>query len=339
MNQRFLACLFALAAAALQHLSGQTATSVQKKRVAVQNDLAAKTLAGTIPRTPDGHPDLQGIWTNATLTPLERPAELGKLNITDAEATAYERRRIEIADADRRDGPETDVGSYNELFFDRGAHLAKVDGSSRTSLIVDPPDGKIPPLTPAAQKRVDDARAAVRMHPADRPSDRSLAERCILWRTAGPPMMPGPYNNEYQIVQTPGYVTILVEMIHDARIIPLDGSKHLSPDIHLWMGDPRGHWEGDTLVVDTTNFTDKTRFSGSSDKLHLVERFTRVDANTILYKFTMDDPSAFTKPWTAEYPLRQSKGPVYEYACHEGNYALLDILRGARQEESSAARR
>jgi hypothetical protein len=341
MNQRFLASLVALAAAALPHLSGQTPTSAQKKPVAVLKDLAAKTKAGPIPRTPDGHPDLQGIWTNATLTPLERPAELtGKLNITDAEATAYERRRIEAANADRRDaGPETDVGSYNEVFFDRGAHLVKVDGSSRTSLIIDPPDGKIPPLTPEAQKKVDDARAAVRMHPADRPSDRSLAERCILWRTAGPPMMPGPYNNEYEIVQTPGYVTILVEMIHDARIIPLDGSKHLSPDVQLWMGDPRGHWEGDTLVVDTTNFTDKTRFSGSSDKLHLVERFTRVDANTILYKFTVDDPSAFTKPWTAEYPLRQSKGPVYEYACHEGNYALLDILRGARQEESAAAQK
>jgi hypothetical protein len=338
MNQRFLASLVALAAAALPHLSGQTATSVQKKPSVVQKDLAENTKAGTIPRTPDGHPDLQGIWTNATLTPLERPAELeGKLNITDAEATAYERRRLEIVNADRRDGGlEADVGSYNEVFFDRGAHLAKVDGSSRTSLIIDPPDGKIPPLTPAAQKRVDDARAAVRMHPADRPSDRSLAERCILWRTAGPPMMPGPYNNEYEIVQTPGYVTILVEMIHDARIIPLDRSNHLSPDVQLWMGDPRGHWEGDTLVVDTTNFTDKTRFSGSSDKLHLVERFTRVDANTILYKFTLDDRSAFTKPWTAEYPLRQSKGPVYEYACHEGNYALLDILRGARQEESTA---
>jgi hypothetical protein len=338
MNQRFLASLVALAAVALPHLSGQIATSAQKKTVAVSKDPSAKTKAGTIPRTPDGHPDLQGIWTNATLTPLERPAELtGKLNITDAEATAYERRRIDTANADRRDaGAEADVGSYNEVFFDRGAHLVKVDGSSRTSLIIDPPDGKIPPLTPTAQKRVDDARAAVRMHPADRPSDRSLAERCILWRTAGPPMMPGPYNNEYQIIQTPGYVTILVEMIHDARIIPLDGSKHLSPDVQLWMGDPRGHWEGDTLVVDTTNFTDKTKFSGSSDKLHLVERFTRVDTDTILYKFTVDDPSSFTKPWTAEFPLRQSKGPVYEYACHEGNYALLDILRGARQEESTA---
>jgi hypothetical protein len=175
MKQRFLASLVALAAAELPHLSGQTSTSSQKKPAGVQKDLAAKTKAGTIPRTPDGHPDLQGIWTNATLTPLERPADLtGKLNITDAEATAYERRRIETANADRRDGPETDVGSYNELFFDRGAQLAKVDGSSRTSLIIDPPDGKIPPFTPEAQKRVDDARASVRAQPESAIYNRTL---------------------------------------------------------------------------------------------------------------------------------------------------------------------
>jgi hypothetical protein len=341
MHQRFLASLVALAAAALPHLSGQTA-SEQTKPVAAEKSAAAKMKAGTIPRTPDGHPDLQGIWTNAFLTPLERPAELeGKLNLNDAEATAYERRRIDTGNADHRDAdPEADVArAYNESFYDRGAHLARIDGSSRTSLIIDPPDGKLPPLTPEARKRIDDARAEARMHSADRPSDRSLAERCIIWRTSGPPLMPGPYNNEYQIVQTPAYVTILTEMIHDARIIPLDGSKHLPPDVELWIGDPRGHWEGDTLVVDSTNFTDKTKFTGSTGKMHLVERFTRVDANTILYRFTVDDPTTFTKPWTAEYPLTASKGPVYEYACHEGNYALLDILRGARQEESTASQK
>src|SRR5580704_6989688 len=324
MNRRFLS-LIALAAA-LPHLSGQTAP---------KNAPAKKTTA--IPRTPDGHPDLQGIWTNAVLTPLERPAELaGKLNLTDAEAAAYEQRRLETGNMDRRDvDPETDVArAYNDLFYDRGSHLAKIDGSSRTSMIIDPPDGKLPALTPDAQKRIDNARAEQRLHPADRPSDRSLAERCIIWGTAGPPMMPGPYNNDYQIVQTPGYLTILVEMIHDARIIPLDGSQHLPADVRFWMGDPRGHWEGDTLVVDTTNFSDKTRFRGSTGKLHLVERFTRVDANTILYRFTVDDPTTFTKPWTAEYPLTASKGPIYEYACHEGNYALMDILSGARREES-----
>ena len=329
MKQRFLASLVALAATALPHLAAQTASSSMPKKPAA----AMKTKGGAIPRTPDGHPDFEGIWTNAFLTPLERPAELGgKLNLSDTEAAKWERQRLESSHAERR-GPEGDVGSYNQAFYDRGAHLAKVDGNSRTSLIIDPADGKIPPLTAEAQKRVDEARAEARKHPADRPSDRSLQERCILWGTAGPPMMPGPYNNEYEIFQTAGYVTILSEMIHDARIIPTDGSKHLSPDVRLWMGDPRGHWEGDTLVVDTTNFSEKTKFRGSTEKMHLVERFTRVDADTILYKFTVDDPTTFTKPWTVEYPLRASKGPVYEYACHEGNYALMDILSGARRDE------
>ena len=282
------------------------------------------------------HPDLQGIWTNSTITPLERPAEFrAKPALTEAEAAAFEKRFFEDQNRDRRDGgPEADVGrAYNELFFDRGTKLARIRGSIRTSLIVDPPDGRIPALTPEAQKRLADARTEAQRHPADGPENRSLQERCLFWANDGPPMLPTMYNNYYQIVQTPAYVMILAEMAHDARIIPLDGRPHRDPQIREWKGDSRGHWEGDTLVVDTTNFTSKTRFRGSSENLHVVERFTRVDANTILYKFTIDDPSTFTKPWSGEIPLTAAAGPIYEYACHEGNYALRDILAGARAAE------
>ena len=300
-----------------------------------------KSRSWTMPRTSDGHPDLQGIWTNATLTPLERPDVATKLALTDAEAVTYEKQRLETGNMDRRDGgAEADVArAYNDLFYDRGAQLARVDGTKRTSMIVDPPDGKLPPLTSAAQARLDEIRAHARMHPADVPADRSLAERCLLWGTAGPPMLPGPYNNTYQIVQAPGYVMIMVEMIHDVRIIPTDGRAHVSKDVRLWMGDSVGHWEGDTLVVDTTNFSSKTRFRGSSENLHLIERFTRTGGDAILYKFTVEDPAAFLKPWTAELPFVAASGSIYEYACHEGNYALGDILRGARADEKATAGR
>ncbi len=293
--------------------------------------------AWTAPRTPDGHPDLQGIWTNSSLTPLERPNDFqSKPALTDTEATQYEKRTLEQGNRDRRDGgAEADVGrAYNELFFDRGDKLARIGGTIRTSLIVDPPDGRIPPITPEARKRAEAIRAYARMHPADGPRDRSLTERCVFWATTGPPMLPGPYNNLYQIYQTPTYVMILSEMIHETRIIPLDGRPHLPPNIRKWTGDSIGHWEGDTLVVDTTNFTDKTRFRGSSENLHVVERFTRTAPDSIAYKFTIDDPTTFTKPWTAEVPFNAHPGPVYEYACHEGNYALVDILSGARAEEN-----
>ena len=291
----------------------------------------------TAPRTPDGHPDFQGVWTNVTITPLERPNDLaGKQFLTEAEAAAYEKQTVERNNADRRDVPaEVDVGrAYNDFWWDRGTKVVK---TRRTSLVIDPPDGKVPPLTPAAQQRIQAARAEARQHPADGPEDRALSERCILWPTAGPPMLPSFYNNNYQIVQGPGYVAIMVEMIHDVRIIPTDGSKHLPSTVRLWMGDPRGHWEGDTLVVDTTNFTSKTAFRGSTENLHLLERFTRVDPDTILYEFTVDDPATFTKPWTAQIPMNRSEGPVFEYACHEGNYAMVDMLSGARADEKKAA--
>src|SRR5260370_16047011 len=209
-----------------------------------------------------------------------------------------------------------------------GTKLARVDQTIRTSMIVDPADGRIPPLTPEAQKKVDAVRAEAKLHPADGPENRSLPERCIFWLTARPPILPGPYNNTYQIYQAPGYVMILTEMIHDARMIPLDGRPHLPSNVTQWLGDSRGHWEGDTLVVDTTNFTPKTRFRGSDENMHVIERFRRVDQNTILYKFTIENPTAFTKTWSAEIPFTATQGPIYEYASHEGNYAMKDILAG-----------
>ncbi len=290
----------------------------------------------TPPRTPDGQPDLQGYWTNATLTPLERPAQFaGKAVLTPAEAAAYAKQLREANNRDNRgDTAESDVGgAYNQFWYDRGNNIV---GSHRTSLIIDPPDGKIPPLTPQAQKRVDAASAYAAAHPADGPESRSLAERCILWGTAGPPMMPGPYNNAYHIVQTQDYVMILVEMIHDARIIPLDGRPHVASGIRQWMGDPRGHWEGNTLVVDSTGFNGKAPFHGSDANLHLTERFTRVGPDTLQYQFTVNDPTAFTKSWTAQIPFSKTDGPIFEYACNEGNYAMTDILAGARAAEKAA---
>jgi hypothetical protein len=287
-------------------------------------------------RTPDGHPDLQGVWTNSTLTPLERPGQFsGKTALTETEATAYEKDTVTGRNRDKRDAdPNVDVGrAYNELFFDQGTKLARIDGTIRTSMIVDPPDGHIPALTPEAEKRQEAVRAVARMHPADGPENRSLAERCLFWATAGPPMLPGPYNNTYQIYQTPDSVMIMSEMIHEVRVIPLNGRAHLPSTIRKWTGDSVGHWEGDTLVVDTTNFNSKTRFRGSDDNLHVIERFTRMAPNMIKYRFTIDDPTAFTKSWTAELPLAAAPGPIYEYACHEGNYAMVDILSGARAEE------
>jgi hypothetical protein len=289
------------------------------------------------PRTPDGRPDLQGTWNTSTLTPLERPAEFAdKPVLTPLEAKDYEARLLREGNRDRRDGTaEVDVGrAYNEFWYDRGSHIVQ---SRRTSLIINPPDGKIPSLTPEAQKRQAALAEYRRQHPGDGPEDYSLANRCILWATAGPPMLPGAYNNNYQIVQGPGYVTILVEMIHDVRVIPTDGRPHLPSNVRQWLGDSRGHWEGDTLVVETTNFTNKTNFRGSGENMRLVERFTRSDANTINYEFTVNDPSSFTKPWTVQIPMKKTAEPLLEYACHEGNYAMEGMLRGLRVEEQSAA--
>ena len=295
---------------------------------------AVKSAAYVPPRTPDGQPDIQGVWNNATITPLERPADLAaKAFFTPVEAAAYEKTWLEQNNRDRRagEGASDVAGAYNQAWFDRGT---KVVPTLRTSLIVDPPDGKIP-YSAGGQKRLDAAAEYARLHPADGPEDLALADRCILWYTAGPPMLPGPYNSNYQILQAPGYVAILVEMIHDVRIIPLDRRPHLPGSVRQWLGDSRGHWEGNTLVVETTNFTGKSRFHGATENMRLIERFTRTDANTLTYDFTVEDPATFSKPWSASIPMTKSSGPIYEYACHEGNYAVPGILGGARAQEAA----
>ncbi|HEX4594313.1 MAG TPA: hypothetical protein VH157_08560, partial [Bryobacteraceae bacterium] len=324
MSLQFLATLGALTVILTAPLPGQAPAASKSKKA--------------IPHTADGHPDLQGTWTNATLTPMERPAEFaGTATLSDAEARAYEKKDLETNDIDKPDAPllaragSAETGGYNNLFIDRGSELARVDGVKRTSLIIDPPDGKVPPITEQARQ----ARTRGFENSYDSVADRPLAERCILGfgSASGPPMLPVLYNSNYQIVQTPGTVMILVEMVHDVRIIRMNGT-HVPANVRQWLGDSIGHWEGDTLVVDTTNFTDKTKFRGSSENLHVIERFKRVDANTILYRVTIDDPSTFTRQWTLEYPFVASAAPVYEYACHEGNYAMPDILGGARKSDA-----
>ena len=299
----------------------------------------------TLTRTPEGHPDLQGIWDFRTVTPLERPAEFaGKAVLTEQEAAEYERRTVAARDADaNRDkagsGAVTNGTSitadlalaYNDFWYDRGT---RVIGTRRTSLIVDPPDGRIPPITEAAKKRyaaIDQARE----RPALGPEDRSVGERCILGFNSGPPMIPGGYNMYVQIVQSPGYVVIMNEMVHSARIVPLDGRPHGT--VRSLVGTSRGRWEGHTLVVETRNFLNETSLRGSSPTLQLTERFTRADAQTLLYEFTVNDPTTWTRPWTAQVPMRRTDEQIFEYACHEANYGMSNLLKGARFGEAQAA--
>jgi hypothetical protein len=300
----------------------------------------------SVPRTLDGHPDLQGIWTNVTLTPLERSAALaGKATLTDAEALVVEKK--EEAELKAQDGASTGplleaagssgTGAYNLLFIDRGTEFARVGGVKRTSLIVDPPDGKVPALTEQARqaKGMDFERY-------DSVKDRPLSERCLLGfgSTSGPPMLPVLYNNNYQIVQTPDTIMIAIEMVHDVRVIRMNAARR-PPSVRQWLGDSIGRWEGDTLVVDTTNFSDKGALyeevadSRSSKNLHVIERFQRIGADTILYRATIDDPTMFTKTWMVEFPFVAAAGPIYEYACHEGNYAMPDIMGGARKQDKT----
>jgi hypothetical protein len=307
--------------------------------------LLATTTAGAqdnTRRTPWGDPDLEGTWTNATLTPLQRPPELaGKEFFTPEEAAQFRRTRIEQTNADRP-LPPGQVGAYNDAFFERGTTLVR---SGRTSLVVDPSDGRIPALTPDAQQKVDARRKREIASPADTPEDRWLTERCILFG-ATVPMLPEPYNNNYRIMQSPGYVTILVEMNHDARVIPLDGRPHLPGGVQQWIGDSRGRWEGSTLVVETTNlkFNHQSRFgvgylNGLSDeRLRVIERFTVTDANTMTYRATIEDPTVFVRPWTVELSMQRTDGAIYEVACHEGNYGMFNILSGHRAEERQSGK-
>ena len=303
-----------------------------------------------VPPTSWGDPDLLGIWDFKTLTPLQRPAALADTAVLTAEEAAeFERQELESHDADRRDGPAIqDINrGYNQFWHDRGTNITS---DRRTSLIVDPPDGRIPPLTTEAQAEAGSPRRRpiteriVIGSPALGPEDVGLSERCILGFSSGPPIVPSGNNNNLQLFQTPDYVVVLTEMIHEVRIVPLDGRPHLPAGIRQWLGDSRGRWEGETLVIETTNFTDKASFSGgltgrggSGETFRVVERFTRVDADTLLYEFTVADPMWWTRPWSVVLPMRKTAGPLFEYACHEGNYGIAGILRGARADERANA--
>ena len=309
--------------------------------------------ASDVPRLPDGAPDLQGVWDFRTLTPLQRPDD----RADQAELTAEEAAEIEAAavqravEADRPSEIRTEplpvggnVGGYNNFWFDRGAGV--VD-DRRTSLIVDPPDGRVPEARPGADRQggdVEDPTRPVRFRvggiSSDGPEDRGIAERCLLGFNTGPPIVPGGYNQNIQIFQTADHVVILNEMVHDSRIVPLDGRAPLPADLRQWLGSSRGRWEGDTLVVETTNFTANTAsFSpsvrssiGSGETLHLIERFSRLDEDTLLYEYTVDDPVTFTRPFTVALPMKRGSA-MFEYACHEGNYGMQNLLSGARAEE------
>jgi len=315
----------------------------------------------------DGHPDLQGTYDLGTLTPLERAPNTPAV-LSEAEAAKLERqllrdmqvgalpsrgdRSAPPVGGDGSKGPAGNVGGYNTFWLDPGSHFTVIDGQRRTSIVVDPADGRVPPLTAAAKAR-NAARQAATSDQQSRENDpgwegpgayddpelRPLGERCLLGfsSTSGPPVLPTYfYNNLHQIVQTRDSVMILTEMVHDVRVVRL-GATHLPPTVRKWMGDSIGHWDGDTLVIDTTNFTDKTRFRGSTANLHIVERLSRIDDKTLLYRFTVDDPATWATAWTGEYAWPATNDLIYEYACHEGNYALGNILRGARQKDAEDA--
>lgn len=300
--------------------------------------LGAQSTDAELMRTPDGQPDISGIFTFRTLTPLQRPATLGEKDTLTAEEAAVfeatERTRLNRDLFDPESGApsagyqsraEGGVLSYNEFWYERGVELTS---DHRTSLVVDPPDGRIP-YRPEWIEANRVRRLNLRNGFADDHTDRSLTDRCLMGSNSGPPMRPGSYNNNTQILQVPGYVAIVNEHIHNTRLIPIDGRPHGS--VPQWVGDSRGHWEGATLVVETKNFARETAFAGSSKDSSLVERFRRVDPDTVMYEFTFQDPHSLTRPWTAVIPLRRTDGPLYEYACHEGNYGLEGILGGARR--------
>ncbi len=323
--------------------------------IATPTTTIAQTQASTVdpPLLPNGRPDLSGVWDYRSLTPLERPSELAdQAFFTDEEAAAFATRRAQESDVDQnlasplarrvvaRSGlaqtkERLDLaGGYNNFWYDWGTTGVE---TKRTSLVIDPPDGRIPDLSPAARERAA-RRLELLRRVAEGPEDRNLGERCIVRPNAGPPLTPGGYNNNVQLFQTPDHLVILTEQFHDARIVPLDGRPHLRATLRQWMGDSRGYWEGDTLVVETTNFNDEKDFRGGGGGMHLLERFTRVDADTLLYEFRVSDPESFASPWTAQIPMKENSFPIYEYACHEGNYGISGTLSGARAIERTPAR-
>lgn len=325
--------------AALTMLSPVRPALGQLPAQAAKAATTAKTY--TAPRTPDGVPDMQGVWTNNTTTPLQRPKNLaGKEFYSDAEMAANQKKENSRLALNEEEGRPTEPGTAADVHYDFAEYgldraQAKLVWSRRTSLIVGP-DGTIPPLTPEAVKRNAERAALLKGHEFDSVKERPLGSRCLVFGSVGPPLLPAGYNSNLQIFQGRGYVAVETEMIHDVRMIPTDGRPHLPNRIRQWLGDPVGHWEGDTLVVDSTNFTDQHPFPGAQN-LHVIERFTRVDPETILYQFTIEDPGMWTKPWSGEVPITKIGGQIYEYACNEANYGLANTLRGARVAEQEAA--
>ena len=299
----------------------------------------------TVPRTADGTPDFQGVWANNNATPLERPPEwAGKDRLTDEELAELKASAAAVVASglDAQFGDQLvlkaieglkDAGSYDTTGNYNQFWMVARDFTNQTSLVVDPPDGRIPAMTEASRRRAADQRAYSEAHPADRPEDRPLGERCANF---GVPRLGAGYNSYLQIFQTPDHVAVFKEMAHDVKVIPIDGGPHASERIGLWNGDSRGHWEGDTLVVETTRFSEKSSFRGSAEGLHLVERYTRVGPEMLNYEVTITDPTTWTRPWTVLIPLRHSSDPIFEYACHEGNYGMEGILSGHRADERAA---
>jgi hypothetical protein len=340
MNRRSLVSIGLLALALAVILSANVAG--QAPAASATNAAAAKAgapaRAYTPPRTPDGQPDIQGFWTNSTYVPLERPQGVTKELYTPEEAEAAIKAAAARESAQTEPGTTADVHyDFSQFGLDRSQ--SKFARSLRTSLIVDPPDGKIPPLNAEGQKRGAERAAARKAAggPYDSVQNMAIGSRCIIMAGSGPPMMNAGYNANYQIVQSPGHVMILTEMIHDVRVIPLDNRPQPPDGVRQWMGVSRGRWEGNTLVVETTNFNGKNPFRGASENLKVTERFTRVSDDAIDYRFTVEDPATWDRPWSAEVPLAKTVGPIFEFACHETNYGITNILAGARAEEKQKA--
>jgi hypothetical protein len=309
-------------------------------QTASQTPAARPKSAPSVPRRPDGRPDLEGVWDFRTITPMERPTTLaGKQVLDDREAAEFEVKNRRNQDNREKDSSRVVNGTkstadvdraYNDFWWDFGNNVVS---TRRTSLVIDPPDGRIPPLTPDGQKRAAE-RLAMRERSALGPEDRGVGERCILGFNAGPPMAPSAYNNNVQILQANDYVVIHNEMVHNARIVPL-GPSRVPAGVPQWNGHSSAHWDGDTLVVESTGFKGETAFQNSTENLRLTERFTRVSADTLLYEFTVNDPTTWTKAWTAQVPMRKSEDQMYEYACHEANYGMTNLLKGARFVEQN----